>query len=149
CKQCSHKENAMKPQVMVTTALLFFVGLCLVTLVMKEMQSQPAPILATAATTEMAPAATQALNDVPDAEEARFVAYFLHGNVRCQTCIDIETYSHEAITTVFADQLKSGKLEWRTVNYDTPENAHFRDDFQLAFQSVVLAEERDGKIVRW
>jgi hypothetical protein len=137
----------MKPKAIVTAALLLFVGISLAAIVANEMAAEPASAAATASGPD-ATSSTEAL-PVEAQEGAHYVVYYFHGDVRCQTCTAIESQSHDAITTMFADQLGSGELEWRLVNYDTPENAHFRDDFQLAFQSVVLAEERDGKIVRW
>ncbi|MDK2970739.1 MAG: hypothetical protein PWP23_494 [Candidatus Sumerlaeota bacterium] len=132
----------MKSKVIVTSALLLFVGISLAAIVVKEMGRESAPVAAPE-TASPPDAAVQAQ------EEGRYVVYYFHGDVRCQTCQTIEQQSHDAIATMFADQLDSGELEWRLVNYDKPENAHFRDDFQLAFQSVVVAEERDGRIVRW
>lgn len=137
----------MKPKVIVTAALLLFVGISLAAIAVKEMGGEPAPAAARAPGPE-APPPTEAL-PAEAQEEAHYVVYYFHGNMRCQTCTAIENQSHAAITTMFADQLGSGELEWRLVNYDAPENAHFREDLQLAFQSVVLAEERGGKIVRW
>ena len=137
----------MKPKVIVTAALLLFVGISLAAIVVKEMGAEPPPAASTAPESEaLSPSAAL---PAEAQEDAQYVVYYFHGNVRCQTCTAIENQSHETITTMFADQLGSGELEWRAVNYDTPENAHFRDDLQLAFQSVVLAEERAGKIVRW
>ncbi|MFO7616170.1 MAG: hypothetical protein R6V75_02880, partial [Bacteroidales bacterium] len=37
----------------------------------------------------------------------------------------------------------------RVVNIDEPENRHFIQDFQLVTRSVVLAEYRDGEVVRY
>jgi hypothetical protein len=137
----------MKPKVLISAVLLLFVGVSLAAIVAKEMTAQPESTAAAASQPN-----AHSPDQAPPAqaqEEAHYVVYYFHGNVRCKTCTAIENQSHNAITTMFADQLGSGELEWRLVNYDTPENAHFRDDFQLAFQSVVLAEERDGTIVRW
>lgn len=77
------------------------------------------------------------------------VAYYFHGNSRCATCRAIEQYSHEAITTGFQDDLANGRIEWRVVNTDEQENAHFIDDFQLVTKSLVLAEVRGEEVVRW
>jgi hypothetical protein len=136
----------MKPRLIVAAALLFFVGFSLATIVVKETRSAPTLVVAVASEPS-APAKVSAT--VETQEQVHYVVYYFHGNVRCKTCTAIENQSHDVITTMFSDQLGSGELEWRLVNYDTPENAHFRDDFQLAFQSVVLAEERDGRIIRW
>ena len=77
------------------------------------------------------------------------VAFYFHGNVRCATCKKIEAYADEAVQQGFAEALEDGALTWRVVNIDEPENKHFVQDFQLVTRSVVLAEYRDGKVVRW
>ena len=77
------------------------------------------------------------------------VAFYFHGNVRCATCKKIEAYASEAVTTGFSDQLASGRLAWRVVNVDKPENKHFIEDFQLVTRSVVLAEYSGEKVIRW
>jgi len=77
------------------------------------------------------------------------VAFYFHGNVRCATCKKIEAYADEAVHSGFAKSLEDGDLEWQVVNVDEPENRHFVQDFQLVTKSVVLAEYRDGRVVRW
>lgn len=82
------------------------------------------------------------------AEEAvegrRVVAYYFHGDVRCATCNKLEAYTGEAINQGFADELQSGRLVWRVVNYDKKGNEHFVDDYSLPYQSVILVEQIDG-----
>jgi hypothetical protein len=77
------------------------------------------------------------------------VAFYFHGNTRCATCKKIEAYADEAIHTGFAQALDTSALTWRVVNIEEPENRHFVEDFQLVTRSVVLAEYRDDKVVRW
>jgi hypothetical protein len=77
------------------------------------------------------------------------VAFYFHGNTRCATCRKIEAYADEAIQMGFAQALETSALRWRVVNVEEPENRHFIEDFQLVTRSVVLAEYRDDKVVRW
>jgi hypothetical protein len=77
------------------------------------------------------------------------VAFYFHGNVRCATCKKIEAYADEAVHQGFADAIQNGALTWRVANVEEPENRHFIQDFQLVTRSVVLAEYRDGNVVRW
>jgi hypothetical protein len=94
-----------------------------------------------------APAADRA--STQDAEVDGVVAFYFHGNVRCATCKRIEAYADDAIHRGFAQALQTSALTWRVVNVEEPENRHFIEDFQLVTRSVVLAEYRDDKIVRW
>jgi hypothetical protein len=77
------------------------------------------------------------------------VAFYFHGNARCATCRKIEAYSDEAVRSAATEALADGALSWRVVNVDEPENRHFIEDFQLVTKSVVLAEYRDGEVVRF
>lgn len=85
----------------------------------------------------------------PEARDAEVVAYYFHGNLRCKTCRTIEAYSEEAIRNEFADELGSGRLAWRVVNVEEPENEHFVENFALVTRSLVLAEYEDGEVTRW
>ena len=85
----------------------------------------------------------------PQTLDAEVVAYYFHGNLRCKTCRTIEAYSEEAIQSEFADELASGRLAWRVVNVEEPENKHFVKDFELVSRSLVLTEYEDGEVIRW
>ena len=85
----------------------------------------------------------------PQALDVEVVAYYFHGNFRCKTCRAIEAYSEEAIRSGFVDELASGRLAWRVVNVEQPENKHFVEDFELITRSLVLVEYRDGEVARY
>lgn len=77
------------------------------------------------------------------------IAYYFHGERRCATCQKLEAYSHEAIETGFADQLKDSTLVWRVINFEQPDNEHFARDYELYSQAVILSRVVDGKEVGW
>jgi hypothetical protein len=83
------------------------------------------------------------------AQDAKVIAYYFHGTFRCNTCRTIEQYSKEAIEKYFANELKSGKLEFRPVNIEEPANQHFIQDYQLVTRSLVLSLVSDGKETKW
>ncbi len=76
------------------------------------------------------------------------VTYF-HGDVRCATCKKLEAYAKAAVEKAFAAELADGRLVFRTVNTDRPENAHFLTDYSLVTKSLVVTEESGGKVLRW
>ena len=93
---------------------------------------------------------------VPVAAEAaaaknntKFIVYYLHTTGRCPTCLKMEKYTNEAIKTNFPNELKSGKVEFKVVNVDKPENEHFMKDYSLYTKSVVISEVKNGKELRW
>jgi hypothetical protein len=77
------------------------------------------------------------------------VAYYFHGNVRCASCLKIETFTKEAIDSAFAGALKENRLVWRVINTDSTCNEHYLSDYKLFTKSVVLSDLHDGKETRW
>jgi len=86
--------------------------------------------------------------EVQKASRHLVVMYF-HNTFRCPTCHKIEELSNYAIHRNFEDQLKSGKLVWRVINVDEPENKHFIKDYQLYSKHLIVSEVKGGKEVRW
>jgi thioredoxin 1 len=126
----------MKSKTVITGGLLLFVLASVVTLVLKETR------------TGEARTATKA-NVVAPGSGTKLIAYYLHGKVRCVTCNDIETTAKDAVEAGFADELRTGRIEWRVINYEEPGNEHFATDFKLAAPCVVLASVRDGRTESW
>lgn len=54
------------------------------------------------------------------------------------TCNKIEQLTREAINESFKDELESGKMIFKSVNIEQPENEHFISDFDLVTRSVVI-----------
>jgi hypothetical protein len=77
--------------------------------------------------------------------DSKVVAYYFHGNTRCFTCRKIEGLSHDVVTSGFSTQLKTGQLEWQSVNVEQPGNEHLFDDYKLFTWSLVVVTYRDGK----
>jgi hypothetical protein len=78
---------------------------------------------------------------------SEFVTYYFHPSARCETCLNIEAYSQNAVESWSLNN--KIELAWKALNIDDPSNEHFRNEFDLQFSSLVIAEYRDGKIVRW
>jgi hypothetical protein len=79
----------------------------------------------------------------------KIIVYYFHGDIRCLACLNIERYTQEAVKTFFGNQLTSGTLEWRIVNFDKPGNEHYPVDYQLSAPSVILSEVKSGKEISW
>jgi hypothetical protein len=87
--------------------------------------------------------------DLKGSQGNRVVAYYFHLTIRCATCLRIESYSKHAIEAGFPQELRSGKLEWSSLDIQSPENRHFKNDFDLHSSSLVIVRFRDGKQVEW
>jgi hypothetical protein len=79
----------------------------------------------------------------------RVLVYYFHGTQRCATCRKLEAFSLEAVQQGFKEALQQGTLEWRLINVDEPENAHFVNDYQLFTRSLVVAKMLDGEQKEW
>jgi hypothetical protein len=128
----------MKPGSILTAALLGFVVASIAWLAFRPAR-QPAAV----------PPSRAGAASGAAVRAHRVVAYYFHGRVRCVSCNKIEAISRKGIEAGFADALKDGRLSFLPLNVDEPRNAHFKDDFRLVGQSLVLVEEKDGKTVRW
>jgi hypothetical protein len=73
------------------------------------------------------------------------IVYCFHGNERCPTCKKIESQTREVLDKSFAVALKDGQLVWRVLNFEKPENAHFKDEYQIVASCIVLVDARSGR----
>lgn len=71
-------------------------------------------------------------------EETPLTVYYFHGTRRCMTCNKIEQLTRAAINASHKDEIESGKMLFKAVNVEQPENEHFIADFDLATRSVVV-----------
>ncbi|TWT83300.1 hypothetical protein CA13_47650 [Planctomycetes bacterium CA13] len=127
----------MKAKNFLTIGLLLFVVAAIATVLLKESAKEtPTDISVKEVTAEAIP-------------ENGLVATFFHGEVRCPTCRTIEQYAHEAIEEGFPEQFAAGEIQWRTMNYETPSNQHFAEDYEIYSSTVVLVRTLDGKPEQW
>lgn len=153
----------MKTKKLITYALLAFVAVSIGYLVLSnsQLQESPGPRSGITPPVNESPdetlaeetAAVMPVAAVPLAavalSEDRVVAQYFHGTTRCVTCIAIEELTREALGSGFSEELRTGKLELRSINVDEPANGHFVEDYQLATRTVVIARFKDGKQGEW
>lgn len=70
------------------------------------------------------------------------VIYF-HGKMRCSSCKAMEKYASEAVDSLFKDELKAGKVIFRTV--DIQDNEAMADDYQVTGSSLFITSFSNGK----
>lgn len=85
----------------------------------------------------------------PNPSGTRVVAYYFHLTARCTTCRSIESYSREVIEQRFARDIAKGRLEYKMVNVQLPENRHFIKDYQLFTKSLVLVRFENGRQIEY
>jgi len=134
----------MSPRLILTFALLLFVGVSAGYLVVSEGRRESTP-----ANTLEGQASEVNTSSGDELRDHQVIAYYFHGTQRCKTCRTIEAYTLEALEAEFADALSEGDLVWRPVNIDEPQNEHFVQDYNLTTRSVVLVDLRDGATSEW
>jgi hypothetical protein len=108
--------------------------------------------LATAFTTaaeqpdiKASPPATATTN----AASERVIAYYFHGNIRCETCLKIEKQAREVIERRYQPELTARRLVFEPANYDQPENQRYWEKYKLACPSLVIVRHKDGVEAQW
>lgn len=95
----------------------------------------------------------------------RVVVYYLHNTFRCSSCNSIGNLTQAAVLGGEVENLETGeesrvapafqhfvdqeKLSFSFVNVDEPENHHFLQNFQTSSKFPVIAEIKDGEILRF
>lgn len=72
------------------------------------------------------------------------VLYF-HGKQRCVTCNAIEKLAKEVVGKDFAEQLKNGKVVFRTIDISTKEGEKIADKYEVTWSSLFVNKWKDGK----
>ncbi len=142
-------NTPVKPKSFVKVAVLVFI---LGSLAYPDARESPrwlTPDPMAAPDQQPASGASTPAETAPKAQVNKIIAYYFHTTYRCETCQRIEAYSKEAVDSGFARELAAGKLEFRPVNVQLPENRHFIQDYQLSTKSLVLVRTKDGNQLEW
>ena len=90
----------MSPKNAATAALLMFVAASIVVLTVKSLRIPPQNE-ASAGQTAAEGSAKEPARGTPTPADG-VIAYYMHGKVRCPTCVSIEEYAHEAVAQAAA-----------------------------------------------
>jgi hypothetical protein len=93
--------------------------------------------------------ATDTLKSAPPQTNDKIIVYYFHTNMRCPTCYKLESYAKSVVEADFSDAVKSGKLEWKTVNVEDNGNEHFTNDYKLYTKSIIISNVKGGKESSW
>ena len=115
---------------LLSAALMVFVGVCIVTLVVKHLRTGPATA------------------DSPLPDDGLVVCY-LHSNTRCTDCLNLERGAQAAVEAGVAQGQLEKNVVFRSVNYELPENQSLVNRYDLIAPTVVLIRRVDGKDADW
>lgn len=92
---------------------------------------------------------TQGNVDKQGGEEAQAAekvqVYLFHSTQRCPTCIAIGRLAGETVQEFFQPELQAGKIEFREINIDLPENKELAARFQAAGSALYINAIADGR----
>jgi len=64
--------------------------------------------------------------------------YLFHSTLRCSTCIAIGSLAGETVNEFFQPELQAGKIEFREINIDLPENKELAAKFQASGSALYV-----------
>ena len=64
--------------------------------------------------------------------------FLFHATKRCTTCIAIGRLAGETVNEYFQPELRDGKIEFREINIDLPENKELAQKFQASGSSLFI-----------
>lgn len=64
--------------------------------------------------------------------------FLFHATQRCSSCIAIGKYAKETIDQKFPEELRSGKIEFREINIDLPENKDLATKFKATGSALFI-----------
>lgn len=94
-------------------------------------------------------AAEPARDEIAIIEGNQVVMTYFRGGIRCDSCKTIETLTTETAEQNLREEVASGKVIFRVIDLDEPQNHHFQNDYQLTSKSVILSFRVDGKEEKW
>lgn len=79
----------------------------------------------------------------------RVEVVYYHGDVRCMTCNKIERLIKKTVKENFEEDIKNGKIVFKSVNFDEKENEKFADKYNLFNQTLIITVNKNNKEVKW
>lgn len=68
-----------------------------------------------------------------------------HTKKRCVTCTAIEKNAQETVETLFAEEVKTGRVVFKTIDLSLEENKKIAERYQVAWSSLIVSQWKEGK----
>jgi len=91
------------------------------------------------------PQPTPSVNTSLPSSSEKIEVFVFHATQRCVSCINIGKYTQAVIEEKFPEELKSGKITFREVNIDSPENFQMAKDYGVSGSALYINAIKDGK----
>jgi thiol-disulfide isomerase/thioredoxin len=76
----------------------------------------------------------------------RTVVMYFHRTNPCPTCRKMSAYTEEAVQSGFAEQLKSGKVEYHYIDFQDENNAAAVKGYKIQRPTLILAKIVNNKV---
>jgi hypothetical protein len=71
--------------------------------------------------------------------------FLFHNTKRCSSCVAIGKYAKKTVEQNFQKEVNTGKIEFREINIDLPENKELANKFKAAGSALFLNAIIDGQ----
>jgi len=78
-------------------------------------------------------------SELPKAMASHVEVVYFHRSVRCEACLNAESYTRETLTKYFADQMQNGILSLQVLDMEKPENAVLVKKFDASGSALYLS----------
>lgn len=85
---------------------------------------------------------------IQPAPDKVIVSYFGGAEV-CEACRQVEQMVRQAVDAGFHEELQQGRVEFRTINAEAPENRQLVETYQLIARAVIVSDVVQGQETRW
>ena len=86
-----------------------------------------------------------AINSMNSTGATKVQVFLFHATQRCPTCIRIGQLAKATVEERFPEQLKSGKIEFREINIDLPENKDLAEKFRASGSALFINSIKNGQ----
>ena len=85
-------------------------------------------------------------DEVPQVKKAdKIIIANFHATQRCASCTALGRLSEKTVTEQFTNEIASGKMEFKSINVDLPENEEMMNLYQASGSSLYINAIKDGK----
>lgn len=85
-------------------------------------------------------------DEIPQVKKAdKIIVANFHATQRCASCTALGRLSEKTVTEQFANEIASGKMEFKSINVDLPENEEMINLYQASGSSLYINAIKDGK----
>ena len=93
----------------------------------------------------VAPKPTPEISTSLPSGSEKIEVFVFHATQRCISCINIGKYAKATIEEKFSEELKSGKITFKEINIDLPENSKIAKDYKVSGSALFINAIKDGK----